>query len=211
MKAELKNGFIIKKFIDTTKDIIDYLILCVDKNGMIFQGLQDTNIVFAQLFLKNENFQAFSLIKPLNYRISVFHLVKVFRSFNDDDIMTIEAINDCSISLTFNALKDNTTSIFTIPVIWDNEFKITIPKFDYNNIAIMSTNELSKITAELKNIAQNVEIYANKEIIKFNIDKSHFKTSKGVEYIDGGYVQIGTKNRLSNTKLYVNLTYLNFR
>ena len=228
MQAILKRGIIIKKFINTIKDFILVLNINIDNLGITFQGIEDTNIALGNLNLNFQIFDEFIVKQAMNFEISLSHLVKVFKGFEEEDTMMIQA-DDVENSLHFifqNKLGD-TESTFTIPMIVDQsqsksssqnnntksnkerKFKSQLPDIEYTNAIVMQSHEMTKICSELKNLASVIEIDTNKEYVRFNVSKNDVKGSnKGIDYIEGGYVQIGTNGVKKNTKLFVSIRLL---
>jgi len=212
MKAKLKSGIILKKFIDTTKEFIKTINFNIDKYGISLQGIEDADMALANLYLNYQIFQELTVKQSYNFEISLAHIVKVFRNFEDDDTVYLSMDEDnTTLNLVFQNLEGDTISTFNIPTMNSESKNVQrIPDIKYFNAVVMASNEISKICSELKNLAEIIEIDASQEFIKFNIGKNDIKAHRnGIEHIEGGYVQVGTKSKSSNTKLLVSFTSLN--
>lgn len=95
-QAELKEGNILKKIVDSIKDIVTNVNLEAGPNGIGMQAMDPTHVALVSLELKQEGFDSYRADKNFQLGIKLNNLHKILKCANNNDSITLSCKDDPS-------------------------------------------------------------------------------------------------------------------
>mmetsp|Transcript_43252 Transcript_43252/g.50087 ORF Transcript_43252/g.50087 Transcript_43252/m.50087 type:complete len:261 (-) Transcript_43252:122-904(-) len=169
-EARLEQGQILKKLIDSIKDLVSKVNLDVDSSGISLQAMDSSHVALVALKLKEEGFTRFRVDKPLTLGLDIGNLSKIMKCAGSDDIITMKAEEDPStLTFLFESSKNDKVSEFTLNLLTLDSEQLGIPDTEYSSICTLSSAEFSRICREMNQIAETINIETSKQYIKFSV------------------------------------------
>jgi len=107
-EARLEQGQILKKLVDSIKDLVSKVNIDVDASGMSLQAMDSSHVALVALKLKEDGFSKFRADKPMTLGLDIGNLSKIMKCAGNDDIITMKAEEDPStISFLFESNSNN--------------------------------------------------------------------------------------------------------
>ena len=94
--AKLNEGLLIKKLIDSIKDLVSDINLEISQSGISFQAMDSSHVALAALNLSSEGFEEYRCDKALTLGVSITTLAKVLRCGGNEDSLTLSCEDDPS-------------------------------------------------------------------------------------------------------------------
>ena len=109
--ATLTQGIIIKKLVDSIKDLVSDINLDVSAQGISLQAMDSSHVALVILHLSSEGFEVYRCDKQLTLGVSITNLSKVLRCGGNEDSITLSCEDDPSkLKVKF----ENTSKFFFI-------------------------------------------------------------------------------------------------
>ena len=94
--AKLNEGILIKKLIDSIKDLVSDINLEISPMGISLQAMDSSHVALVTLNLSSEGFEAYRCDKPMTLGVSISNLAKVLRCGGNEDSLTLSCEEDPS-------------------------------------------------------------------------------------------------------------------
>ena len=94
--AKLNEGILIKKLIDSIKDLVLEINLEISPMGISLQAMDNSHVALVSLNLSSEGFEAYRCDKPMTLGVSISNLAKVLRCGGNEDSLTLSCEDDPS-------------------------------------------------------------------------------------------------------------------
>lgn len=88
--CKLYDGSILKKIVESIKDVVNNVNIEVNREGMSFQAMDLSHVALVTLSLKADGFQEFKAHKVHCLGIKLQNLHKILKCANANDIITLE-------------------------------------------------------------------------------------------------------------------------
>ena len=87
--AKLNEGLLIKKLIDSIKDLVSDINLDISPMGISLQAMDSSHVALVTLNLSSEGFEEYRCDKPMTLGVSISNLAKVLRCGGNEDSLTL--------------------------------------------------------------------------------------------------------------------------
>ena len=220
---------IIKTLVEALKEILNDTVLEINKDCIKIVTMDNSHIILVHLKLYADKFEYYHCSKPISIGINMLNLYKIIKTINNNDVLTLfiyeDDLNHLGIKIE-NADK-NTRTTYKINLLdLDNE-KYDIPEVKFNSVITLPSNDFQKITRDMNNIADQVEIkninnefiltcngeFCSQETILSDNENINITNEKKNEIIQGNYnlkyLVLFTKctNLSNNVELYLKNDY----
>lgn len=168
--AKLNESILMKKLIESIKDIVSEINLEVSPTGINLQAMDASHVALVTVSLSSEGFQDYRCDKTLNLGIQVGNLWKLMKCGGNDDCLILKTESDSSsLNIKFENKKLKKSCDFNLNLITIDSEHLGIPETNYGSMITMSSNEFNRITKELFALSETVNIETNKNYISFSV------------------------------------------
>ena len=94
--AKLNESILIKKLIDSIKDLVTDINLEVSSKGISLQAMDSSHVALVTMNLSSEGFEEYRCDKSMILGISISNLAKVLRCGGNEDSLTLSCEEDPS-------------------------------------------------------------------------------------------------------------------
>lgn len=94
--AKLGEGLLIKKLVDSIKDLVSDINLDVTSVGISLQAMDSSHVALVTLHLSSEGFEEYRCDKQMTLGVSISNLSKVLRCGGNEDTITLSCEEDPS-------------------------------------------------------------------------------------------------------------------
>jgi proliferating cell nuclear antigen len=111
--AKLNEGLLIKKLIDSIKDLVSDINLEISPMSISLQAMDSSHVALVTLSLSSEGFEEYRCDKNMTLGVSISNLAKVLRCGGNEDSLTLSCEDDASkLKVKF----DNTSKILYLKI-----------------------------------------------------------------------------------------------
>jgi len=169
-EARLLQGSILKKIIESIKDLVSEANFDCASTGISLQAMDSSHVSLVALFLRAEGFSHYRADRNISLGISIASMSKILKCAGGEDIITLKA-EDAGDSLTFmfESPKQTRISHFSLKLMDIDAEHLGIPDTEYKCVVKMSSAEFQRIVKEISIIGDTVKISASKEGVKFAV------------------------------------------
>jgi proliferating cell nuclear antigen len=169
-EARLAEGAILKKLIDSIKDLVTSANFDCSSTGISLQAMDSSHVALVTLLLRGEGFENYRCDRTLSLGLNIESLQKILKSASADDMITMKAKDAAdSVSFMFEHPKQTRISHFSIKLMDIDSEHLGIPDTEYKCTVKMSSSEFQRICRDLTIIGDTVKISASKEGVKFSV------------------------------------------
>lgn len=169
-EARLTQGSILKKLMESIKDLVTDANLDCSSSGVSLQAMDSSHVSLVSLFLRGDGFQHYRADRNISLGLNLTSLAKVLKCAGNDDIITLKADdNGDSVNLMFESPKQNRISQFSIKLMDIDSEHLGIPETEYKCVVKMPSAEFSRIVREIGIMGDTVKIAASKDGVKFSV------------------------------------------
>lgn len=220
-QAKLSEGILLKKLIESIKDLVTDINLDITSTGISLQAMDSSHVALVTLNLSSEGFEEYRCDKQMTLGVSVANLSKIMKCGGNDDSITLSAEEDpSSLNIKFeNSSKKNIfkffieqkkQSEFNLSLITIDSEHLGIPETQYSAMVTMSSSEFTRICRELYSLNETVNIETTKTSIKFGVNGENVGGSIKIEANDSSNLDEQTIIQVEESvNLAFALRYLN--
>ena len=99
-EARLVEGSLLKKVMESIKDLLNEASWDCSGNGMCLQAMDSSHVALVSLMLKSEGFENYRCDRNLSLGINLASMSKILKCASNDDVITIRADDEAD-SVTF--------------------------------------------------------------------------------------------------------------
>jgi len=208
--AKLNEGLLIKKLIDSIKDLVSDINLEISAMGISLQAMDSSHVALVTLNLSSEGFEEYRCDKSMTLGVSITNLAKVLRCGGNDDSLTLSCEDESKLKIKFENIKSKKSCEFDLSLITIDTEHLGIPDTKYSSLITLSSSEFSKICKELYAINETVNIEVDKKFIKFYVNNETIGGGFTLESNDSDDTELQCKIETDETvNLAFALRYLN--
>ena len=106
--AKLKEGNLLKKLIESIKDLVTDINLDITGSGISLQAMDSSHVALVTLLLKYDGFEDFRCDKQMTLGVNITQLSKIMKCAGNDDTIILRAEEEPNfLNITFeNTSKD---------------------------------------------------------------------------------------------------------
>jgi len=169
-EARLQQGGILKKILESIKDLVTDANFDCSSTGISLQAMDSSHVSLVALFLRSEGFEHYRADRNISLGINLTSMAKILRCAGNDDCITVKAQdNGENVTFMFESAKQTRVSHFTLKLMDIDSEHLGIPKTQYQCVVQMSAAEFMRICREISIIGDTVKISASKEGVKFAV------------------------------------------
>ncbi|KAL0487711.1 proliferating cell nuclear antigen [Acrasis kona] len=169
LEATLKQGQLLKRIIDSIKELINDANFDCNSSGISLQAMDTAHISLVHLLLRAEAFDPYRCDRTLSLGVNITNFNKILKCASNDDQVTLKANDEGdSISLAFESGKKERYSEFEVKLIEIEADQLGIPDTEYSVLVHMPSAELKRICSDMAILGDTVTITATKEGVKFS-------------------------------------------
>lgn len=167
-EARLLNGGILKKLMESIKDLITDANFDCSTTGISLQAMDSAHVSLVALHLRAEGFNHYRADRNISLGISLASMSKILKCAGNDDLITLKA-EDSAESMTFMFETPKRVSHFALKLMDIDSEHLGIPDTEYQCVVQMPAAEFQRIVREVQVIGDTVNITASKEGVKFQV------------------------------------------
>jgi proliferating cell nuclear antigen len=168
--AKLNESTLIKKLIESIKDIVSEINLEISPLGINLQAMDASHVALVTVSLSSEGFSEYRCDKTMNLGIQVANLWKLMKCGGNDDSITLKASSESSsLNIKFENKKLKKSCDFNLNLITIDSEHLGIPETSYGSSILMSSNEFNRIMKELYALSETVSIETSKNSVIFSV------------------------------------------
>ncbi|KAG5238301.1 proliferating cell nuclear antigen [Salix suchowensis] len=169
LELRLVQGSILKKVIESIKDLVNDANFDFSSSGLSLQSMDSSHIAPMALLLKSEGFEHYRCDRNTSMGMNLGNMSKMLKCAGNDDILTIKG-DDVSDTVTFMFESPTQDKIadFEMKLMDIDSEHLGIPEAEYHAIVKMPSAEFARICKDLASIGDTVVISVTKEGVKFS-------------------------------------------
>jgi proliferating cell nuclear antigen len=169
-EARLTQAGLLKKILDSVKDLVTDANFECSSTGIVLQAMDSSHVSLVSLLLKSDGFEHYRCDRSLSLGISLSAMAKILKCASNDDSVTLKADdNGDSITFMFESQKQDKISDFELKLLEIDSEHLGIPDTEYKAIIQMSGPEFQRICRDLTILGDTVQIAATKDGVKFSV------------------------------------------
>ncbi|OMJ17436.1 Proliferating cell nuclear antigen, partial [Smittium culicis] len=146
LEARLPQASILKKIVESVKDLVSQANFDCSESGISFQAMDESNIALSSFLLRADGFDPYRCDRNLSLGIKFSTLSKILKCAGNDDVVIIKYEDDDDIlSLVFKDSKNERISEFSIKLLDIDSEYLSIPEQEFECKVSMSSSEFSRI------------------------------------------------------------------
>lgn len=168
-EARLVQGSILKRLIDSIKDLVENANWDCSSTGLSLQAMDKSHVSLVSLVMRCDGFETFRCDRNLTMGTNILNLSKIMRCAGNDDVVTIKAGDDGDkITMVFESPNGEKVSDYEIRLMDIDSEHLGIPDTEYGCIVKMPSAELQRICRDLSQLGDTVVITCTKEGVQFS-------------------------------------------
>lgn len=161
---------VLKKIVESIKDIINIVNIDVSPAEMSFQAMDLSHVALVALKLKAEGFQNYRAERNIPLGIKLVNLHKILKCADSSDMITLSCDEDPQqLTIKFESQHGDKASKFCLNLMLQEDEHLQIPETIYSARVSMPSGEFSRIIRELAQLAESVKISTTKKGIVFSV------------------------------------------
>lgn len=158
----------IKCMIEALKELLTDTVLEITDSGIKIVTMDNAHVILVHLKLHAEKFEYYECKKPISIGINMLNFYKIIKTINNNDVLSLFVYEDDlnHLGVKLENVEKNTRTTYKINLLDLNNQKYEIPEVTFNSVVTLPANDFQKITRDMNNLAEFVEIKnVNNEII----------------------------------------------
>lgn len=168
-EARLVEGSLLKKVMESIKDLLNEASWDCSGNGMCLQAMDSSHVALVSLMLKSDGFENYRCDRNLSLGINLSSMSKILKCASNDDIITIRADDDAdAVTFIFESPKQDRVSDYEMKLMNLDTEHLGIPDTEYACVIKMPSGEFSRICRDLSVLGDSVIICCTKDGVRFS-------------------------------------------
>ncbi|CDO52064.1 hypothetical protein DV451_002594 [Geotrichum candidum] len=213
LEAQLSEAAVMKRVIESIRDLVQNCNFDCSEEGISLQAMDDSHIALVSFKLYTDAFSTYRCDRNIPLGINVESLMKVLKSGNNDDVLTLRADdNGSNLNLIFEDASQDRISEYNLKLMEIEQENMAIPETEHKVTINMPSAEFQRICRDMSVLSESVTIEVTKDGVRFSAEGD----------IGAGSIHLKPKTDLSDdtksvkvqveepVKLSFNLKYLLF-
>lgn len=168
-EARLVEGALLKKVMDSIKDLLNEAIWEASANGLCLQAMDSSHVALVSLLLKSDGFENYRCDRNLSLGINLSSMSKILKCAANDDVITVRADDDADmITFMFESPKNDRVCDYEMKLMNLDAEHLGIPDTEYSCVVKMPSGEFSRICRDLSVLGDSIVICCTKEGVRFS-------------------------------------------
>jgi proliferating cell nuclear antigen len=168
LEARLEQANILKRVVDTIKDLVQDCNFDCNDSGIALQAMDNSHVALVSMMLKAEAFSPFRCDRNIALGVNLTSLTKVLRAAQNEDILTLKAADAPDVlNLVFETSDNDRFSEYDLKLMDIDQEHLGIPDTEYEATITMPAAEFRRICTDLSAMSESVAIEATKDGVKF--------------------------------------------
>lgn len=168
-EARLVQGSLLKKVLDSIKDLLSDGTWDCNSTGMSLQAMDSSHVSLVSLMLRSDGFDPYRCDRNMSMGINLGSMSKILKCAGNDDTITIKAGDNAdTVTFMFESPNQEKVSDYEVKLMDLDSEHLGIPETDYSCVIKMPSAEFQRICRDLSQIGESVIICCTKEGVKFS-------------------------------------------
>lgn len=168
-EARLAQGSLLKKVLESIKDLLNEGTWDCNSNGMSLQAMDSSHVSLVSLMLRSDGFDTYRCDRNLSMGINLSSMSKILKCACNDDAITVKAGDNAdTVTFMFESPNGDKVSDYEMKLMDLDSEHLGIPETDYSAVVKMPAGEFQRICRDLSQIGESVVICCTKEGVKFS-------------------------------------------
>ena len=156
--------------IEALKEILTDANFEFSESGLKVIAMDSSHTVLVHLKLEANNFEHYFCENKLLLGINMINMFKLIKTMGNNDMLTlyVEENNESSLGIKIDNSEKNSVTNFKLNLMDLHEENIQIPPAQFDSVITMPSSDFQKITRDMHNLADNIEIKSVEKQIIFN-------------------------------------------
>jgi proliferating cell nuclear antigen len=155
-EARLDQGSVLKKLVDSIKDLANEANWEVDANGIRMQAMDSSHVCIIAFDLDAKKFDKYTCDAPQTFGVNLANLSKILKCSSNDDKITMKLEGPSADELKFAFESGDRTSDFTLKLMQIECEQLGIPdNQEYDVVAEIPSTDYARIVRDLSTIGDN--------------------------------------------------------
>ena len=169
-EALLGNGLILKKIIESIKELVTEVNFEVTSEAISLQAMDASHVALVVLVLRASEFEEYRCDRPQTLGVSITNLAKLLKIAGNDDSIILRAEDEASVlTLVFSGKNNEKMCEFNLNLLTLDSEHLGLPEQAYSADVTMSSSEFSRICRELTQVTDTLNLSVDKENVKFAV------------------------------------------
>lgn len=168
-EARLPHAALLKKIIDSIKDLVDQANFDCTSAGIQLQAMDQNHTALVTLLLRADGFDHYTCHRNMTLGLNVASITKILKCVSNDDSVTIRAEDSAdTVTFLFENQEQDKISEFELKLIDINVEQLGIPDTEYKVTITTPSSRFQNICTHLATIGDVVTITAAKDEVRFS-------------------------------------------
>jgi proliferating cell nuclear antigen len=169
-EARLTNGSILKKLIESLKDLVNDANIDCSEEGLSIQAMDSSHVSLCAVALRADGFDHFRCDRDISLGFSSANLSKILKCADNGDVITLKAEDTAdSLTLMFESANQDRISDFELKLMDIDADHLGIPDTEYKTTIRMPSAEFQRIIRDLQVLGDTCVISCTKEGVRFSV------------------------------------------
>jgi len=168
-EAKLVQGAVLKKVLESIKDLITEGTWDCSATGISLQAMDNSHVSLVSLILRSDGFEKYRCDRNISMGMNLTSMAKILKCSDNNDVVTLKAQDDAdTVMFVFESQNQEKISDYEMKLMNLDTEHLGIPETDYSVIVKMPSSEFQRICRDLSQIGDSVTITCTKDGIQFS-------------------------------------------
>merc|ERR1712205_218030 len=149
-EARLIQGSLLKKVLESIKDLVTDANFDCSPTGFSLQAMDSSHVALVALTLRAEGFEQYRCDRTLSMGMNLANMSKMLKCAGNDDIITMKAEDEAdTVMFMFESPDQDKIADFEMKLMDIDSEHLGIPETDYTAVIKMPANEFQRICRDL--------------------------------------------------------------
>merc|ERR1711878_23590 len=168
-EARLIQGNLLKKVLESIKDLLKEAAWDCSDSGIQLQAMDNSHVSLVSVNLRADGFDKFRCDRQLSMGMNLTSMSKILRCAANDDIITIKAQDQAdTVTFMFESPNQEKMADYEMKLMNLDQEHLGIPETDYAAVIKMPSADFQRVIKDLSQFGESVVISCTKEGVKFS-------------------------------------------
>lgn len=168
-EAILEESVLLKKIIESIKDLLNEASLDCSENGIYLQAMDSSHVALVSFLLRTNAFESYTCDKNLSLGLNLSSITRILKCSSNNDKLTLKTDdeNPDTLNFIFESQIGDKISNFEMRLMNLDIEHLGIPDTEYSCVIKMASNEFTKICRDLSGLGDSMTISCTKSGVNF--------------------------------------------